>query len=97
VQAEPEPVEAPKQTVKPKAVAAKPATGTRTAAHTAKPKPLPGPLVLTPILARLKAALTPSPKAKTGHRLADAKPGVPRPAAGMAATPSSGANAAQPR
>lgn len=96
-EAEPEPIETPKQAVKPKAVAAKPDTGTKTA-HAAKPKPLPGPLVLTPILAKLKAALTPKPASKSGHsKLADAKAGVPRPAAGMAATPSDSANAAKPR
>ena len=31
--------------------------------HKSASKPLPGPFVLTPILAKLKAALTPSPKA----------------------------------
>jgi hypothetical protein len=68
--------------------------------HATKPKPPAGPLVLTPILAKLKAALTPSPKAasKTSpKKLADAKERVPRPAAGMAASSSSGANAAPPR
>jgi len=94
-EATPEPIETPKETVQPKTVTAKP--GARTA-HAAKPKPLPGPLVLTPILAKLKAALTPKPASKAGHKkLADAKERVPRPAAGMAATPSDGANAAKPR
>ena len=99
-EAEPEPVAKPKQAAKPAAVAAKPKTS-----HAAKPKPSPGPLVLTPVLAKLKAALTPSPlkpAPKTSKKLADAKERVPRPpcgmaASGIAASSSSGANAAQPR
>ncbi len=99
-EAGPEPVEKPKQAVKPAAVAAKPKTS-----HSAKPKQSPGPLVLTPVLAKLKAALTPSPlkpASKTSKKLADAKERVPRPpsgiaASGMAASSSGGANAAQPR
>lgn len=89
--ADAEPVAKPK----PAAVAAKPKTS-----HAAKPKPSPGPLVLTPVLAKLKAALTPSPlkpAPKTSKKLADAKERVPRPPSGMAASSSSGANAAQPR
>jgi hypothetical protein len=92
-EAGPEPAEKPQQSVKPREATVRPK-----AYHAAKPKPLAGPLVLTPILAKLKAALTPSPKAKTSPRkLADAKERVPRPSASMAASPSSGANAAQPR
>lgn len=98
-EAEPEPIEKPKPAEKPAVVAAKPK-----AAHTAKPKPLAGPLVLTPVLAKLKAALTPSPlkpAPKASKKLADAKgeakERVPRPPSGMAASSSSGANAAQPR
>lgn len=95
-EAEPEPVEKPKEAVKPREAAARPKGH-----HAAKPKPLSGPLVLTPVLAKLKAALTPSPlkpAPKTSQKkLADAKERVPRPPSGMAASPSSGANAAQPR
>ena len=95
-EAEPEQVEKPKQAVTPAVVAAKPKAN-----HVAKPKPVSGPLVLTPILAKLKAALTPSPlkpAPKTSHKkLAEAKERVPRPPAGMAASSSSGANAAKPR
>ncbi len=94
-EAEPEPIEKPKEAVKPAAVAAKPKTS-----RSAKPKPSPGPLVLTPVLAKLKAALTPSPlkpAPKTSKKLADAKERVPRPPSGIAASSSSGANAAQPR
>ena len=92
--AEPEPTEKPKEAIKPREAAAR-----SKGHHSAKQKPLPGPLVLTPILAKLKAALTPSPKAasKTQKKLAEAKERVPRPSAGMAASTSSGANAAQPR
>lgn len=97
-EAEPEPTETPKQAVKPREAATRPKGH-----HAAKPKPLAGPLVLTPVLAKLKAALTPSPPkpAKTSKKLADAKgeakERVPRPPSGMAASSSSGANAAQPR
>lgn len=96
---EPEPIAKPKQ-------AEKPAVAKPKASRAAKPKPVSGPLVLTPVLARLKAALTPSPlkpAPKTSpKKLADAKERVPRPpsgmaASGLAASPSSGANAAQPR
>ena len=95
VEAGPEQAETPKEAVKPTVAAARPR-----AHHAAKLKPPAGPLVLTPILAKLKAALTPSPKAAshTSHKkLADAKERVPRPSAGMAASSSSGANSAQPR
>ena len=100
--AEAEQVEKPKDAVTPASVP-EPKTATRAAtraAHATKPKPGAGPLVLTPILAKLKAALTPSPPRTTKHsqkRLADAKERVPRPSAGMAASPSGGANTAQPR
>jgi transglycosylase-like protein with SLT domain len=90
-----EPTETPKEAIKPREVAAR-----SKGHHAAKPKPPAGPLVLTPILAKLKAALTPSPKtaSKASHKkLAEAKERVPRPSAGMAASSSSGANAAQPR
>ncbi|SDN64045.1 Transglycosylase SLT domain-containing protein [Afipia sp. GAS231] len=90
-EAEPEQTEKPTEAVKPREVAARPKGH-----HAAKPKPPPGPLVLTPILAKLKSVLTPSPKA-AHKKLADAKERVPRPSAGMAASSSSGANAAQPR
>ena len=70
-------------------------------------KPLPGPFVLTPILAKLKAALTPSPKAsqnkasqnKAGSikaaskKLAEARERVPHPPSAS----SGGANGAKPR
>ena len=99
-EAAPEPIETSKPAEKPAAAVAKPR-----AHHAAKPKPLSGPLVLTPVLAKLRAALTPSPlkpAPKTSKKLADAKERVPRPpsgiaASGMAASPSGGANAAQPR
>jgi hypothetical protein len=105
VEAEPEQVEKPKPALKPSVAVGRPKqeanSGIRTGAnttHAAKPKPLPGPLVLTPILARLKAALTPKPAPKAGQKkLADARLGVPRPSTGMAATPSDGANATKPR
>ena len=86
-EAEPEQTEKPKDAVTPKQVAARPK---------AVSKPVPGPLVLTPILAKLKSVFTPSPKTtpKTPpKKLAEAKERVPRPPAGV----SSGANAAQPR
>ena len=91
VEAEPEPTEKPKDAVKPKPIAARPKTVA---------KPAQGPLILTPILAKLKSVFTPSPKTnpkttpKTPpKKLAEAKERVPRPPAGV----SSGANAAQPR
>ena len=91
VEAEPEQTEKPKEAVKPKQVSARPKTAS---------KPVSGPLVLTPILAKLKSVFTPSPKttSKTNpkappKKLAEAKERVPRPPAGV----SSGANAAQPR
>ena len=56
----PEETEKPQEAVKPReAVAGHKIPHTST--H-AKPKPLAGPLILTPLFARLKAALTPSPK-----------------------------------
>lgn len=91
--AEPEATEQPKEVAKPGPAAVKPRV-----ARAAKPKPAAGPLVLTPVLAKLKAALMPKTASKPSTRkLADAKERVPRPSAGMAASPSSGANAAQPR
>ena len=54
---EPEQTDKPKEAVKPTEAVARPK-----AHHAAKPKPLSGPLVLTPILAKLKAALTPRPR-----------------------------------
>jgi hypothetical protein len=82
--------EKPKQAVKPRGKPTEVSPRT-THAH-AKPKPQQGPLVLTPILAKLRAALTPSPK-PAPKKLAEAKERVPRPQASI----SSGANAAKPR
>jgi Transglycosylase SLT domain len=91
-----ESAEKPKEAIKPQEAAARPK-----AHHAAKPKPPSGPLVLTPVLAKLKAALTPSPPksaSKTSSKkLADAKERVPRPPAGISASTSSGANATKPR
>ncbi len=89
VEEKPDETAKPQQVVKPKHVAAK---HTTTASTHAKLKPPSGPLVLTPIFARLKAALTPSPKTPA-KKLAEAKERVPRPQTGA----SSGANAAKPR
>lgn len=94
-EAGPGPTEKPKEAVKPREVVARPK-----ASHASKPKPPPSPLVLTPVLAKLKSVLTPPPKAASkGYpkKLVDAKERVPRPSAGMAASTSSGANAAKPR
>jgi Transglycosylase SLT domain len=82
----PEPAEKPKEAIKPREVVARPK------AHSSKPKPLPGPLILTPILAKLKSAFTPSPKPHS-RKLAEAKERVPHPAASV----SGGANATKPR
>jgi hypothetical protein len=94
--APPKEADTPKQAGGPKqAVARQTAASTSTPAP-AKPKgaakPLPGPLVLTPILAKLKAALTPSAK-PAPKKLAEARDRVPRPTSAV----SSGANAAKPR
>jgi hypothetical protein len=80
--------EKPREAVKPKEVVAR----HKTTHASAKPKPLSGPLVLTPIFAKLKAALTASPKTPP-KKLAEAKERVPRPQAGV----SSGANGTKPR
>jgi hypothetical protein len=95
-EAEPEQAEKSKEAIKPSVVPGVVAANPM-ASHAAKPKPPAGPLVLTPILAKLKAALTPTPpKAASKHsqkKLAEARERVPRPQASV----SSSANAAKPR
>ena len=92
----------PEEAAKPQEATAAPKVPSSQAVAAPKPKtvakpksaskPLLGPLVLTPILAKLKSALTPSPKV-VPKKLAEAKERVPRPPSG----PSSGANAAKLR